>query len=140
MRAIHLKWSWSETAHDEFAVTISRTVQVTLLGRSQIITRNHHSVRVWMSIQVHELRFLECRSYGVVARRFVGRVPVRDGRTGNDVKRIALFRELRTVERHPGGLFPGVNLSRPAGHGHAAACNAAGIIRLTTLRKVSGWN
>src|SRR5439155_18491589 len=74
--SIHLKRSWSEAAHDELAVTISCTVQVTLLGRSQIVTRNYYPVRVRVSVQVHEHRFPKRRFDGEVSGRFVGRVPV----------------------------------------------------------------
>src|SRR5438105_11933911 len=135
MRPIHLKWRWSEAAHDELAVTISRTVRVTLLGRSQIVTRNYYPVRVWVSVQVHELRFPKRRSYGVVSGRFIGRIPVSHCRTGDNVKRIANFFELRTVEGHSGGLFFRVDFPRPAGHRHSATRHAAGSLHRSILGK-----
>src|SRR5438552_1284407 len=140
MRPIHLKWSWSETAHDEVAVAVSRTVQVTLLGRSQIVTRNYNPVRVWVGIEVHELRFFECRFYGVVSGRFVGRIPVSHRRTGDDVEGIAFLGELRAVECHPRGLFFGVDFPRPAQNGHSATSNAAGSLHRSILREGRCWN
>src|SRR5439155_17555163 len=116
MRPIHLKWRWSETAHDEVAVTISGTVQVTLLICSQIIARDHDPVRMWVRVEVHELWFAERRFDSVVAGGLVRRVPVSHGWAGDDVKGIAFFGQLRAVESHPGGRFFGVDFSCPAGN------------------------
>src|SRR5437588_3979381 len=133
MRPIHLKWRWSETAHDELAVTIGRAVQVTLLGRSQIVARNYYPVRVWVSVEVHELRFFERRFDGVVSGRFVGWIPIGHCRTSDNVKGIANFFELRAVESHAGGLLFGVDFPRPAGHRHSATRHAAGSLHRTLL-------
>src|SRR5262245_18777792 len=53
--SIHLERLRTESAHDEVTVPVRRAVQVRLLSRAQIIAGDDDSVRMGMTVQVHEL-------------------------------------------------------------------------------------
>ena len=59
-----------------FAVAISRTVQITLLLSSQIIARDYDSIRMRVGVEVHEFRFAKRGLDRVIAGRLVRRVPI----------------------------------------------------------------
>src|SRR6202035_1757708 len=71
LAAIHLKRPGTESAHDEFAVTVSRAVEIGLLRRVHIVAGDDDAVGMRVVIQIHELRFGEGGFHGVVAGGFV---------------------------------------------------------------------
>jgi hypothetical protein len=87
--SIQLEGIGSEAADDEAAVAISRAIEVALLAGTQVVTGDHYAVRMRVAVEVHILGFVEDRLDGVIAGGFVGRVPVGDGRAGNDMEAFA---------------------------------------------------
>src|SRR5688572_12408584 len=123
--SIHLKRGWTKTAYDEVAVAVSRAVEVALLIGAEIVAGDYDAVGMRMVIETHVLRLFKGRCDGVVAGRFVRRVPIGHRWTSYDVQRVAFFGEFCAVQSQSGGLFFGVDLSGPTGNGDSTAGDAA---------------
>src|ERR1044072_1208819 len=88
-------------------------------------------------IKTHVLRLVECRFDSVITLRGVLRIPVSHSGTRRDVQIVAIFRELRAIERQTVGRFFSVDLSGPAGNRNPATGNTdRSFLILTSLREM----
>ena len=122
-----------EPTDDEHAVAVRGAVEVALLRRAEVVTGDHDPVRVRVVVDAHVLRFVECRTHGVVAFRSVRRIPVRDRRTGCDAHAFAFTNQLRAVHSQPCGLLFSVDRTAPTFDKNTAAFDP--LRRLVVLRR-----
>src|SRR5215472_61272 len=134
---VHLERKGSESAYDEIPVAIRCTVEVALLGSSQLVAGDHDAVRVRMAVQVHVFRLLERRLDRVVAGRFVGGVPIGHRRTGSDMEPTTLLRELCVIQRLSGSFLVCIDLAGPSRGRDAASFHLTGGLGLS-LSKSDG--
>src|SRR5581483_9383090 len=127
--AIHLERRRSESAHDELAVAIGRTVKGGLIRSSHVIAANEYSVGMRMRVEVHVFGLVKCGLHGVVPGRVCAVHPIVHRGTRGGVKSVPFLRKPRIGDAHPCLFFRGIDLAAPAWDADAAVSDGARAIR-----------